>query len=307
MEMNENDLPLVSVGVTCYNQAKYVEETLDSILNQTYPKIELIILDDCSADNSVEVIENWISKNKVDCIFIKHEKNRGICKSANEILSKVTGKYLQGIAADDILLNDKLSRQVALLENSKETDALVFSDAYLINAEGELYQNRFIANIKRYLSLYSGNYYLPLLNVNFIPAMSILLKTQIIKSLNGYDERLIYEDYDIWLRIAKKYDFIFDDNVSVKYRLHESNFHKKIQNWELTGMQIYLKHLDREFANAKCKEILQELYLKKKPDFNSGKKLYFREKKPDDLLLYCIKLNIPPVLFRIMRYFLRYF
>ena len=73
--------PLVSIVALCYNHESYLKETLDSILNQTYKNIQLIIIDDCSKDNSISLIKNWIHKNKVECVFIAHKENRGVCKS----------------------------------------------------------------------------------------------------------------------------------------------------------------------------------------------------------------------------------
>jgi glycosyltransferase involved in cell wall biosynthesis len=294
--MNQ-EFPLVSVIMSCYNQAQFVVEALNSIKNQIYPNLQLIIWDDYSKDNSVAVIEKWIIDNDYECIFLKHTENIGICKSLNNALTYVNGKYLQLTAADDILLKDKVSRHVQILENSKDTDALVFSDAFLINSKGELYQNRFIAYYKKYLSLYSGNYYLSLLKDNYIPGMTLLCKTQIIRDLNGFDENICYEDHDLLLRISKTFDFIFDDEVSVKYRLHESNFHKNI-NWDIPHLYIYMKHLDQEYAKTKCLQILKKMYVKKNPELKLYTSLYFQKEKAAGFRQFCIKHNLPVWMFQ---------
>src|ERR1039457_6887169 len=99
-KVESNDLPLVSVLVGCYNHARYVTETLESVRLQTYPKIQLIIWDDCSRDNSVEAIQSWIRQHNYECIFLQHSVNRGICQSLNEALALAQGKYISMVAAD---------------------------------------------------------------------------------------------------------------------------------------------------------------------------------------------------------------
>jgi glycosyltransferase involved in cell wall biosynthesis len=258
--------------------------------------------DDCSTDNSVELIENWIADNQIDCIFIKHKKNRGICQSLNEAFSYAKGKYFQGVAMDDILLPDKIERHVKILENATDRDALVFTDAYLINSESKFYPNYFLAyHISKYIGINSGNFYNKLLIHNFIPAMSILYKTEIIKEMNGWDENLAYEDYDMLLRIAKRYDFIFDKKISVKYRLHEYNTHKinKIENND--EMKVFSKHIMHPTAQEHCLRVLKKFYTEKSPYLHECKKIYFNVQKANSLFLICVKYNIPNRLYLLFK------
>src|SRR5437868_5572657 len=97
----DNDSPLVSVVVLSYNYADYVLDTLDSIHAQTYPHIEFYIIDDCSTDNSVELIQQWIEDNNVDVTFIVHPENRGRNPEINLFLAKAKGKYILTFASDD--------------------------------------------------------------------------------------------------------------------------------------------------------------------------------------------------------------
>lgn len=238
--------PLVSVICACYNQSKFVVESLESVKNQTYQNLEIVIWDDASEDDSVKKIDEWITKNpELNIQFIKNKENRGICKSLNTAQNLTTGKYIQLLALDDILLPDKIVRHVEILENSKENEVLVFTDGYLINDQSEIYQNRFIALHKNYLSLKSGNFFKDLLVKNFIPAMSILFKSSMLKAIGPWDENLVYEDYDMLLRLAKYHDFIFDKSTSVKYRIHENNSHKKLSSkMKESKYKIYLKHIN---------------------------------------------------------------
>ncbi len=241
--MNE---PLVSVICASYNQSAYIRQALDSVASQTYKNLEIVIWDDASSDDSVLQIETWITEHPdLQITFIKNEQNLGICKSLNIAFSKTAGKYIQLLALDDALYPDKLERQVQVLENSQPHDALVFSDAHLMNDHSMRYQNNFIAYHKHYLSLQSGNYFDDLLLFNYIPAMTILYKREVLEKIGPWDETLVYEDYDMLLRLAKKYDFIFDDQVSALYRFHEHNTHKAISNQMQTSLfAIYLKYIN---------------------------------------------------------------
>src|ERR1700745_29986 len=86
--------PLVTAIVLSYNQSRFVWETLESVRAQTHQSMQLIIVDDCSSDDSVGIIGHWIQHNKMDCTFIRHQENRGICKSLNDALAVASGKYI---------------------------------------------------------------------------------------------------------------------------------------------------------------------------------------------------------------------
>lgn len=258
----ETHAPLVSVAAVCYNHARFLESTLDSIKAQTYPHVQLVIMDDCSRDNSVELIEKWIARNQVQCTFIAHQSNRGLCRTLNEALGHCTGKYLQLISCDDLLVPDKLKTHVELLEKSDESAALVFSDAFLIGDEGAELPGRFIERHSRFSVPPQGNIFEALLEGNFIPAMTVLLKRDIFEDVGYFDEQLAYEDHDMWLRIARKYQFLFSDTVSAYYRIHDQNLHKSIKNWNRENYWMYKKHLPHPKARAKVYRILLNLLLR---------------------------------------------
>jgi glycosyltransferase involved in cell wall biosynthesis len=259
-----SELPLVSVIAVCYNHAKYVLDTLESIKNQTYLNLELIIMDDCSTDNSVEVIQNWITKNDYDCQFIAHQKNQGLCKTLNEALGVIEGEFYQAVSCDDILQPEKIKIQVSEFSLCNQDYCVIYSDAYLIDNKTNLLYGWFIQRHKpRLTTLPSGNILTELLNSNFIPAMSVLIKTHCVKELGGYDENISYEDYDLWLRMSRKYKFYYSDFVSCSYRLHDNNMHSspefKIKQM-INSYHIFKKHLDLKVPNKKIQLIIKKMY-----------------------------------------------
>ena len=114
-------MKLVSVVVLSYRSAETIVETLDSIKNQTYQNIELIIADDCSPDNSVVVVKQWMDENQ-GCLktikLVTAEQNTGIPGNINRALKQATGDYLKLIAADDYMTEDAIAEYVNFCENN---------------------------------------------------------------------------------------------------------------------------------------------------------------------------------------------
>lgn len=291
--------PLVSVLCLCYNQAQFIRESLDSIKVQSYSNFEIIICDDASKDNSVEIVEGWLRENpELNTQFIKHAKNEGICKSLNDIFSHSSGKYIQILALDDIILPDKLERHVEILENSKDSEVLVFSDALMMDEVSELYDNRFIGYHLSYLRLESGNFYDRLMNNNFIPAMSVLMKAERIKEEGGWDENLTFEDFDMWLRLSLKYYFIFDHTPSCKYRIHSNNTHKRQSFLLASYFDIYQKHSNHPTAKTKLFNIVEKLYFERQLKNEHIK--YFQLYKPETFSERLLKSNKFRKLYKLM-------
>lgn len=291
--------PTVSVICACYNQAAFIVESLDSVKNQTFRDFEMIIWDDASKDNSVAIIEKWISENPgIRVQFVKHTTNKGICASLNECYGLSTGKYIQMLALDDLLLPWKLEKQVALLESSPQSTGLIFSDAYIINNDGKQYQNRFIAYHKRYLELASGNFFQELIIDNFIPAMSVLMKRSALEAVGPWDEQLVYEDYDMWLRMAKKYDFAFDPEPSVKYRMHDSNTHKVLRPaMVMSTFKLLLKHSEVPEMNKRLRQEVKDKYLT--GQLQQEAQLFFEKHPPENFMDRLIQKNSSPFVYKV--------
>lgn len=107
----------VSVLIPCYNSANYISETLQSCLSQDYQNIEIIVVDDGSTDNSVEVIREWVSK--YDNIHLYLQKNSGVCRARNLAFEKSTGDYILYLDADDLISHDTVVNQVELLKGAE--------------------------------------------------------------------------------------------------------------------------------------------------------------------------------------------
>ena len=150
---SKHNNPKVSVILPTFNRAHLIEKSIKSVLNQTYKKFELIIVDDYSTDNSVEVIENWISKNN-KCLFIKNKNNLGLTKSFNEAFANVKGDFFIDLAGDDSLMPECVSTQVSVYKKfNSESIGIVYGNAQVedkINKSSYVFFDKFSQNLKTF-------------------------------------------------------------------------------------------------------------------------------------------------------------
>jgi glycosyltransferase involved in cell wall biosynthesis len=224
----------VSFLVGCYNHSDYVIECLDSIKNQSYKNIEIIIWDDCSSDDSANKINQWILNEKklINCSFIENNKNIGLCRSLNKALEKVSGKYIAITSADDMQLPDRIERHVKILDESSENTGVVYADAINVDKYGRSLNSR-VLDYFSYKKYPSGNVFEDIFDEKFIPpSMATLTKKKCYDSVGCYDESLPIEDYDMWLRISNSYDFIYDPIPGAKYRTVDLSMSRNPENYK---------------------------------------------------------------------------
>lgn len=216
--------PLVSVICLCYNHSRYVQEAIESVLNQSYVNIQLIVVDDASTDNSVEVIKQLVGKHPAVEV-LQLQNNLGNCKAFNKGLSLAKGEYLIDLAADDVLLSTRIDEGVKALQLADKVYGVHFSDAEMINETGEhihFHSARF-----PHERIPQGDIYKELINRYFICPPSMMFTREVIQQLGGYDETLSYEDFDFWIRSSRKFKYAYSPTVLVKKRITENALAKK--------------------------------------------------------------------------------
>ncbi len=218
------DIRSITVITLIYNTGNYVVQALESLRKQTYfHLVENIIVDDGSQDNSVRVVKDWISANDHDCRLICNSQNMGIPYSINQALKESGCKYYTFLC-DDVWQPGYLESQVQVLEACSDQVALVFSDAEEIDQFGSIVASSFLR--KRGFDtrqIGRGNVFEDILEWSYIPAISTLIRRQVLEEVGYYDERLVSEDYDMWLRITNKFDVKFNPQTLVQYRRHPSS------------------------------------------------------------------------------------
>jgi len=217
--------PLVSVICTCFNHEKFVFEALNSVVNQTYPNIELFIIDNGSKDDSVEVIQNWLWLHDyfTPVKTRYYAVTRNYCQAFNEALRQCNGKFVIDLAADDLLCPSHLETAVSCLEERQA--GIYFSNAKLVDKKGR--SRAFYPLDKNGLlkvSVPQGNMYLHLVEKYIVCSATLVFRTFTLLKENGYDESLSYEDFDIMVRLGRKYRFIFSNTFGVEKRLLNTSF-----------------------------------------------------------------------------------
>jgi glycosyltransferase involved in cell wall biosynthesis len=244
------DNPLVSIICLSYNHEKFVVETLNSVVNQNYLPIELIIVDDCSSDATKSIIEDWLLSHP-DVLFIANEVNLGNTKSFNNALKIAKGDYIIDLAADDLLMPNGIQMQVEAFQKSTYKNlGVVYGNAEIINENGSFNSFYFPvdANKNVIAKRKTGDIYAAVLSSgDSICSVSTLIKKDVFDFLGGYDETLGYEDLDFWIRASRVYDFDFIDEVLIKKRTVSNSlgthFFKKNNKINISTYKILRKAL----------------------------------------------------------------
>lgn len=266
--------PLVSIVVVTYNSEKYVIETLESIQSQTYSRLELIITDDCSKDNTVGLCINWIKKNEhrfENTKIITSQTNTGISSNMNRGCSQASGEWIKPIAADDILLQDAISNYTQCVKQNPQILALFAQAQCFISDNGEKRLLKVIPSTEETFiySLSPLQQFKILLHDNLIKAPTSFIKRQVYDDFK-FDERYKYlEDYPYWLNITLhgvKLSYL--DKITVLYRVsnqsisHSSNTLFPSRHYESMMMfffeekQYYLKQYFPELIDKEKKQYL---------------------------------------------------
>lgn len=228
--MQENHL--VTVICTCFNHQDFVIESIKSVLNQTHKNIQLIVVDDFSQDNSVLVIEEFLKLN-TEILFIKNKQNIGVTKSFNNAMTFAKGIYFVDLACDDVLLPNCIENQLSVFYNSKfQNLAIVYGNAAFISEKGKHIEYYFAVdeNLKTIELPKSGDIYEDVISERtVICSVTAMISKYYFDKLNGYDESLIYEDLDFWIRASRNFNIEFIDEILVQKRIVNNSFHSNFK------------------------------------------------------------------------------
>ena len=215
--------PLVTVIVVTYNSSKYILETLESIQNQTYSNIEIVITDDFSTDLTVSIVKNWIEANKKKLNIVKlveASENTGTPENSNRGLKHATGQWIKTTSGDDTLEINCIEKFVNFIKNN--CCDIVFSKVNLlkdgIKIKHDTNYNFFSLNPKdQFRKILSNSSYI------FTPG--VFLKRDLIEKMGGFDIRFkIIEDLPLWIKLGENnYKFFLLDEYLVNYRVNENS------------------------------------------------------------------------------------
>lgn len=222
-----SEKPLVSCTVVSYNSAKTILETLESVKNQTYQNIELIISDDCSTDNTLELCEEWIKHNIqrfARIKLIKADKNTGVSENGNRALAECRGIWQKGIAADDILLPNCIDDFVSFASTHLEARWISsYVRKYNETFEDKNCKARNVAPPLSFFNLPVDQQLKKIAISNFIFAPSLFFDCSLKKEIGGYNKTYSFEDYPLYIKLLENGNkCFFMEKETVCYRVHES-------------------------------------------------------------------------------------
>ncbi len=243
-----NKDPLVSIIIPSYNSAKFVSEAVDSALAQTYPKIEIIIVDDGSSDNTKEVIAKY--GDKINYIY---QANKGLAGARNTGIAAAAGEFVALLDADDIFLPEKIAKQVEFLKSHPGCD-ISYSDLY------HFWDDRPQELLELGYKYYSGDEVLPrLIERDFIAPLTMLIRKSVFERFGVFDEQFRRsEDLEFLVRILKQGARIcFLSERLAKLRLRRTD---NLQGFgsqpevKRTGLMIF-EALNREVSETERKRL----------------------------------------------------
>ncbi|APW44171.1 glycosyltransferase [Rhodoferax saidenbachensis] len=216
-----NNSPLVSIVICTYNGERFLRQTLDSVLAQTYPNIEVIIVDDGSKDGTADVINEYANRHKKIKPYFK--KNGGLPNARNFAFQKSQGDWLAIIDQDDLCYPNRIARQ---LEVSKEypTAGLIFCDTHFIDEHGNILGHHFSkfslpdAFIPKVVA---GNL---LLQVGcYVDSEAWFMRRDVFEKVGLLDEKLSYAcDFEYFIRVGMIVDFAYAREILAAWRVHSS-------------------------------------------------------------------------------------
>ena len=236
--------PTVSIGIGSYNNAGYLEMLLDSVRAQTYPAIELIVVDDCSTDNSAAVVRNWMQRTGYPVTFLQHEKNQGLVRTFSDCTRLATGSYVSLVGSDDILAPELIERTVAEFDRQGASCGVVYTDCRLIDADGQEIDPSFLRYFNPTYAAQppEGNLIVPLLRGLYLPTVTTTVRREALEAVGPHDETLFSEDLDMWLRISRHFRFVYLPGNLGAYRVHNrSAVHTNRLSLNETYFRIYRK------------------------------------------------------------------
>lgn len=209
----------VSVIACGFNHERFAERCLDSIGRQLTGDCELIITDDDSTDDTVSVVRGWLDRHpEVQAEYLVNRRNEGLPRTLNRALSYATGDLVVEISLDDGWLAHRLESHVRAFDTLGTNVGVVYSDARVIDDKGHEVHPRYLRDVLGIEQPPSGRVGIRLAESNFVPAMAATIRRSAIDSVGGYDETLLYEDWDMWFRLAATHDFAFLPGVVAEYR-----------------------------------------------------------------------------------------
>lgn len=252
-------MPLVSVIMPSYNHEKFISEAIESVLNQTFKDFELIVIDDNSTDRSRLIICGLADRDeRIRKIF--HQKNLGIAKTANDGIKNSNGKYIALIASDDSWMEDKLEKQIEILE--EDENLIVWCNSAIIDQDSKFTSEN--SSEKYNQATCHGHVFDEIVN-SWISGSGIIMKKENMEKIQ-YNESLKYlNDTVFYLDLAYRYKFHYMEETLSKYRLHGENISfgkiEDIEGW-YSDSYLLCNYVFENYGDSLSYQALKNIFYK---------------------------------------------
>lgn len=239
--------PKVSVVIPTYNRAHTLDRAIKSILGQTFNDLELIIVDDGSTDNTIEVVS---SVNDPRIRYIRHDSNQGANAARNTGIKTARAEFVAFQDSDDEWLPEKLEKQVGVLEATSHEVAAVYTGFLRLKGDEVTYIPG------DHISKKEGYIHQQLLKGNFITTQTVLARRQCIVDCGMFDEEMPrLQDWDLWIRIARNYRFSFINEPLVRAYHTQDSISKNMAAYDAAMGRIIAKYRDDylRYPNTACR------------------------------------------------------
>lgn len=265
--------PLVSVIVVCYNASKYIIETLESVKDQKYKNLELIVSDDCSKDGTAEIAQAWMDENYdlfVRSLVLTTDHNTGVSANYNRAVNACQGEWIKNVDGDDLLKPNCIIDNLNYIE-SHPCVKLLFSNVEIFSGRGEKkHQGLFFDdNTKKFFDYNSKEQYKILLKKNILPSQSCFVYADLLRQ-HPYNEKYKgLEDAPMWIYLTKSGEkAYYMDVCTTMYRKEESI----TKSQERYFSSIYFESMQKFFWMEKV-DLIRELGLQEA--YNENRKFLF--------------------------------
>lgn len=258
MSVQDKAGPLVTVIIASYNHGPYIEAAIESVLNQTYSPIELLVVDDGSTDDSVVRIRDLQAKHGFD---FREQRNQGLTRTLNDAIARAQGIYIAPFGSDDIMLPDRIALQVTYLADKPEV-GLCGGNIEFIQADGSLYPDA--EQKQRDIGPQHIDFDDVFLQRKPIPPTATLMfRKEALEKVGGFNPEIRLEDVYIWLKLTAAGYYI--DRMPVlmaRYRKHATNTYKNLRFMSDSLLRTYAEYAAHPAYDGVRSRLLNSLFLK---------------------------------------------
>jgi glycosyltransferase involved in cell wall biosynthesis len=236
--------PNVSIVIPVYNGSNYLNEAINSVLNQTYTNYEIIVVDDGSTDTTWNIIQSYRDK-----VRGYRKDNEGVASALNLGIQKMHGRYFAWLSHDDLWLPEKLEKQINFLILNPDCK-ISYTDYYLIGPSGDVFQEIEVPWYPRINAIRE------LFKAGYIHGSSVVVEKMCLNEVGYFSTELKYtQDTEMWIRLLRKYEIGRIPEKLIKGRRHENQYSKRYQ---VSHVQELLFMLERTFLSFDVDELFPE-------------------------------------------------